>query len=188
MEIRFYRTRDAYGCCSNFSAHPVTIDGVTYPTSEHYFQAMKFATTDPAWAEAIRNAPTPKDVARMGRDRSRVMRPDWERIKDDVMRLAVLHKFASHADIQETLLSTGDEQLIEATTDDYYWGEGTDRTGRNMLGLILMEVRGALRAEAALQRRIDAASSGMEEDMIANVPSPAATYERNVRTRIASNA
>lgn len=40
--IHFYSENADYGCFSNFSLHPVVIDGVTYPTTEHYFQAQKF--------------------------------------------------------------------------------------------------------------------------------------------------
>jgi N-glycosidase YbiA len=52
----------------------------------------------------------------------------------------------THEDIQKILLDTGDEELIEATTNDYYWGCGTNGTGKNMLGRILMEVRAEVRA------------------------------------------
>lgn len=144
MPIYFYSTRDAYGCFSNFSAHGIELKGLWWPTSEHYFQAQKFAGTD--HEEAVRRAKTPKQAAEMGRDRSRPLRPDWEQVKDDIMREAVRQKFLKHQDIQQILLGTGDEELIEATTNDYYWGCGTNRTGKNMLGKILMEVRAEIRA------------------------------------------
>jgi ribA/ribD-fused uncharacterized protein len=57
----------------------------------------------------------------------------------------VLKKFETHADIRETLLGTGDQELVEKTTGDYYWGCGTNGTGKNMLGKILMETREILR-------------------------------------------
>lgn len=139
MAIYFYSTRDAYGCFSNFSAHGIELKGIWWPTSEHYFQAQKFAGTP--HEEQVQRAKTPKQAAEMGRDRSRPLRADWEQVKDDVMREAVLAKFVRHHDIQQILLSTGDEELIEATTNDYYWGCGTNKTGKNMLGKILMEVR-----------------------------------------------
>jgi ribA/ribD-fused uncharacterized protein len=69
-------------------------------------------------------------------------------VKDEVMRRAVLQKFETHADIRALLLSTGDEQLVEKTADDYYWGVGTNGNGRNRLGQILMEVREVLRNRA----------------------------------------
>ena len=61
------------------------------------------------------------------------------------MRRCVLKKFETHTDIRKLLLATGDEEIIEATSEDYYWGCGTDGTGENMLGKILMDVREDLR-------------------------------------------
>ena len=45
MVIHFYSPRDEYGCFSNFFAAPIRLGGKTWPTSEHYFQAQKFAGT-----------------------------------------------------------------------------------------------------------------------------------------------
>lgn len=143
MTIYFYGTRAQYGCFSNFSRHGFELDGVWWLTSEHYFQAQKFAGTP--HADQIREVKTPKDAARMGRDRSRPLRSDWEQVKDDIMRKAVLRKFETHADIREVLLSTEDEPIVENAPGDYYWGCGADGSGKNMLGQILMEVREILR-------------------------------------------
>jgi ribA/ribD-fused uncharacterized protein len=146
MPIYFYREREKpYGCFSNFSPHSFELDGKHWPTSEHYFQAQKFAGTP--HEDTVRLAPRPMDAANLGRDRSLPMRLDWDQVKDDVMRRAVRAKFDAHADIREILLATGDEELIEETTQDTYWGCGTNRTGKNMLGKILMETREALRHE-----------------------------------------
>ncbi|MBD2129608.1 NADAR family protein [Microcoleus sp. ZQ-A2] len=143
MMIYFYGTRDRYGCFSNFSLHGFELDGVYWPTSEHYFQAQKFAGT-PHFDE-IRQVKTPKDAAKMGRERKRPLRPEWEQVKDDIMRKAVLRKFETHADIREILLATNDEPIVENSPVDYYWGCGKDGSGKNKLGLILMEVREILR-------------------------------------------
>jgi N-glycosidase YbiA len=143
--IRFYSARERpYGCFSNFSAHGFKLDGAWWPTSEHYFQAQKFAGTPSA--EAIRQAPSPKLAAEMGRDRSRPLRPDWEEVTDDVMREAVWHKFQAHPELQAILLGTGDAPIVEAAHQDAYWGCGPDGSGRNQLGKTLMEVRARLRA------------------------------------------
>ena len=139
MTIYFYSTRDKYGCFSNFSPYGFELDSVYWSTSEHYFQAQKFAGTP--HADQIRQVKTPKDAARMGRERSRPLRPDWEQVKDDIMRKAVLRKFETHADIREILLSTGNELIVENAPGDYYWGCGADGSGKNRLGQILMEVR-----------------------------------------------
>jgi ribA/ribD-fused uncharacterized protein len=146
MTIYFYSTRDEYGCFSNFSNHGIKLKGKWWPTSEHYFQAQKFAGTP--HEEEVRRAQTPKQAAEIGRDRMRPLRHDWEKVKDQVMREAVLEKFLSHADIQATLLGTGDQDLVENAPSDWYWGCGSDGTGKNMLGTILMEVRSEIRRQA----------------------------------------
>jgi ribA/ribD-fused uncharacterized protein len=143
MTIYFYSTREEYGCFSNFSRHGFELDNLYWYTSEHYFQAQKFPGTP--HLEQIRLARTAKDAARMGRDRKRPLRPDWEKVKDDIMRKAVLRKFETHIDIREILLSTGDEEIIENSPIDYYWGCGADGSGKNMLGIILMDIRKILR-------------------------------------------
>lgn len=137
--INFYSTKDDFGCFSNFAAFPIELKGKVWPTSEHYFQAQKFAGTE--HEESVRLAKSPIIAARMGRDRSRPLRPDWEAVKDDIMREAVRAKFLQHAELREILLATGNAAIVEHTANDSYWGDGGDGSGKNMLGRILMEIR-----------------------------------------------
>lgn len=146
MTIYFYVEREKpYGCFSNFSAHGFILDKLYWATSEHYFQAQKFVGTP--YLEKVRQTKTPKDAAKMGRDRSLPLRHDWEQGKDDVMRSGVLQKFKTHTDIREILLATGDELLVENSPVDYCWGCGKDGSGKNKLGQILVEVREILSNE-----------------------------------------
>src|SRR5262245_46808393 len=149
--IHFYSTADEYGCFSNFAGHPIRLKGKTWPTSEHYFQAQKFAGTD--HEDDIRKAKSPMIAARMGRDRKRRLRRDWESVKVAVMLEAVRAKFSQHDELRAVLLSTGDAVIIEHTTNDDYWGDGGDGSGKNMLGRLLMEVRGELRNDTAAGSR-----------------------------------
>ena len=142
--VEFYRTGDKYGEFSNFAPFPILLRGVEWPTTEHYFQGQKFAGTP--HEEAVRLAESPMLAAKMGRERSRPLRPDWESVKDDIMRDAVRAKFEQHPSLRELLLSTGTAEIIEHTRNDAYWGDGGDGTGRNMLGRILMEVREQLKS------------------------------------------
>jgi ribA/ribD-fused uncharacterized protein len=144
--IRFYRVADRYGCFSNFAPYPVRLDRVRWPTTEHYFQAQKFA--DEEAREVIRKTPSPMEAAEHGRSHARALRADWEAVKVDVMREAVLGKFTQHPDLRRVLLATGDSDLVEHTRRDAFWGDGGDGRGQNILGQILMEVRARLRAEA----------------------------------------
>jgi ribA/ribD-fused uncharacterized protein len=146
MAIEFYSTKETYGEFSNFAAHPVTLDGQRWPTSEHYFQAQKFH--DAAYREKIRTAKSPMIAARLGRSRTVPIRPDWEDVKIDAMRRAVFAKFSAHPELKEMLLATGDEEIVEPADRDNFWGCGPNGSGQNWLGRILMEVRSELRKRA----------------------------------------
>ena len=145
-QILFYRINELYGGFSNFSPHPFELNGRQWPTSEHYFQAQKFPGTE--HEEAVRLAKSPMIAARMGRSRERPLRQDWETVKDDIMREALLAKFTQHPSLRSLLLGTENAELIEHTTNDSYWGDGGDGTGKNRLGQLLMELREQLRTEA----------------------------------------
>ena len=143
QKILFYRVNGPYGEFSNFSPHHFELKGRRWPTSEHYFQAQKFAGTD--YEEAIRLSEKPFDAAAMGRNRELMLRLDWESVKDDVMREALRAKFTQHPRLQALLLGTGDAELVEHTTNDRYWADGGDGGGKNRLGQLLMELRAQLR-------------------------------------------
>jgi ribA/ribD-fused uncharacterized protein len=141
--IKFYHQNKPYGFFSNFSEHPIHLKGKIWPTSEHYFQAQKF--TDTLHEEEVRLASSPMEAARIGRDRNHPLRPDWEEVKEDIMRQALLAKFTQHPDLKVKLLATGSAEIIEHTTNDSYWGDGGDGTGKNRLGKLLMEIREKIR-------------------------------------------
>src|SRR5581483_10799122 len=126
--IHFYKVGEPYGEFSNFAPYPIRLNGKTWPTSEHYFQARKFAGEPDE--EEIRNEPSPMVAARMGRSRKRPLRKDWESVKDQVMYEAVLGKFTQHPDLGVMLLGTGDARIVEHTENDAYWGDGGDGSGR----------------------------------------------------------
>lgn len=144
--IHFYSIADEFGCFSNFAAYPIELDGKRWPTSEHYFQAQKFE--EPHHRESIRLTKSPMIAARMGRDRKKKLRRDWESVKVAVMRKAVRAKFTQYDDLRAILLATADALLVEHTENDDYWGDGGDGSGKNVLGRILMEVREELRRDA----------------------------------------
>jgi len=141
--IEFYSVTDEYGWCSNFAPFPIQVRGERWPTTEHFFQAQKFE--DAESREEIRRAKSPMLAARMGRERTRKLRRDWESVKVAVMREALRAKFQQHEDLARQLLATGEAKLVEHTGNDDYWGDGGDGRGQNMLGRLLMEIRAELR-------------------------------------------
>ncbi len=142
--ILFYGLKGPYGGFSNFAPFPIRLNDRVWPTSEHFFQARKFAGTP--HEEEVRLAKSPMIAARTRRSRKRPLRPDWERVKDDVMMQALRAKFGQHPELKRLLLETGDRPIVEHTANDDYWADGGDGKGRNRLGLLLMALRSELRA------------------------------------------
>ena len=138
-QITFYSVTQAWGEFSNFAPFPIKLGGKLWPTSEHYFQAQKFAGT--RMEEKIRKASSPMKAAELGRTRRVKIQKNWNSKRDNVMLEAVRAKFDQHEELKELLLSTGDAEIIEHTENDAYWGDGRDGSGKNRLGKILMIVR-----------------------------------------------
>lgn len=145
-QINFYGCRNAYGEFSNFYPAPIKIDGVVWPTTEHYFQAQKFLgqADGEEYMEQIRLEPSAAVAKKLGSTRSIKLRPDWERVKEEVMSKALHAKFTQHPELATVLLSTGTAVLAEHTSNDRYWGDGGDGSGKNRLGHLLMALRAQL--------------------------------------------
>ncbi len=143
--IRFYSKTPDFAWLSNFADSPFEIDGVRWPSVEHFYQAQKFDS--PEVQALIRKAETPQQARKAGRNSSIPIREDWEEIKEDVMRTAVAAKFAAHPHLREQLLATGEEELVHHSASDRFWGRTASGEGNNRLGEILMELRNRLRTE-----------------------------------------
>ena len=147
MTIQFFSQSDTHREFSNFAPFPVDLDGKWWPTTEHYYQALKFA--DPKLQAKVRKAPKPIAAKSLADTHRGEIRPDWDAVKDEVMYRAVRRKFELHAPLRELLLATGDEDIVEASPNDYYWGVGRDGTGQNKLGRIIERIRAELRSGSA---------------------------------------
>lgn len=134
---------------SSFSRHGFVLEGVSWPSVEHYFQAMKFE--DAQYREVIRAADHPRKARRLGRSRRKKLRPDWKVVRKVIMTRAIYTKCRANPDVAQRLLATGERRLVENNSYDYFWGCGRDRRGYNYFGRILMSVRDRLREEADRQ-------------------------------------
>lgn len=150
-EIRFYRASEKpYGAFSNLHRREVEFEGDVFPTSEHAYQAGKARKPEVrAW---LMSAPSPALLAMAAHGLYYWdIAPGWSKTKFARMREVLRAKFTQHADLRELLLSTGEARLVESATVDNevnrLWGE-VNGSGRNMLGVMLMELRDDLRQEA----------------------------------------
>ena len=143
--IEFYKEFGELGYLANYSNHGFTKNDVFYKTVEHYYQSEKFS--DPEIKNKIINADTPKEASNIGRDRSNKRIPNFKDIKEQVMFDGVLEKFRQNRDIAYKLIETRNKKIAEATIDEYYWGIGKDKSGKNVIGDILVRVRKRIKEE-----------------------------------------
>jgi len=145
-EIRFFIREEPYGWLSNFERTPFEVDGIMYPTNEHYYQSEK--ANNHIMNLYIREAPNATVAMVLGQQIERNkhlqkhMVEDWENKKLRVMLKGLQHKFKDPI-LRKRLLSTGDAILHEDNPDDFYWAIA-DGTGESWLGKLLMQVRDEL--------------------------------------------
>jgi len=136
-----YRGKWVNNWFSNMVPDEITIDDITYPSVENYYQAMKsedravhkhFATLSPSNAK--------------WEGRKLPLRENWEKLKRIYMFNALLVKFEK-PEWMEKLLNTGNEKIIEWNNwNDKIWGVSiVDNEGENILGILLMNIREGLK-------------------------------------------
>ncbi len=149
--ILFYE-REFY-MFSNFSAFAVDWRGLVWMTAEHAYQSAKFND----WGEVQRkiySARSAHDAKAIARDPAHApfKRADWsEEIKLGIMEDVLRAKLAQHAIVREKLIKAGEREIVENSPVDYFWGRGSDGTGRNHQGKIWMKLGGELRARRIVE-------------------------------------
>lgn len=127
---------------SNFHMCPVTVEGITYPSSEHAYMAQK--TDSRAIKEHIATIEKAAEVKRYGQ--TIPLRPNWDEYRIIAMTKVLYAKFTQNEDLKVLLLETGDKVLKETNWwNDRFWGEDVNGNGKSMLGHCLMLVRSMLR-------------------------------------------
>ena len=151
---------------SNF--HKVTIPwrGKIFPSVEHAYQSSKFDCNSllsmpvSLWQEILKMIELPvSDISKLFTTdcksgnikkianlltKHKLIRDNWDEIRVGIMIELLVTKF-SNPDMRSQLLSTGNKYLIEGNDwGDTFWGACMERgklRGRNILGLILMNIR-----------------------------------------------
>ncbi|HEY1180069.1 MAG TPA: NADAR family protein [Phytomonospora sp.] len=140
-------------CLSQWWPAPFTVDGVVYPTCEHYMMAAKARLFGDAEMEAkILAAGHPRTAKRFGRQVRGFEQDRWEAERFGIVVDANAAKFGQHEDLGAFLAGTARRVLVEASPVDRIWGIGLGRDdphaaepsrwrGLNLLGFALMEAR-----------------------------------------------
>lgn len=133
--------RGEYRFLSNFWPCDIEIDGLTFPSAEHAYQAHK--TLNAALRTEITRIENPGQSKRFGG--SIELRSDWERVKVGVMFRILCQKF-SEPILAQMLLETHPHELVEGNSwGDTFWGvDNQTGDGENWLGGLLMLTRSLL--------------------------------------------
>ncbi len=139
------------GVFSQWYAHDMEIDGVTYSCAEQYMMAMKAQTFgDTASLQKIMSTDDPSYQKALGRKVANFDPAVWNAVAKEHVYKANLHKFSG--DLKQFLLETGDREIVEASPTDCIWGIGLGMNnpdifdknkwrGTNWLGECIMKVR-----------------------------------------------
>jgi ribA/ribD-fused uncharacterized protein len=153
MSVTFTKVKKPHGWLGNMAPFPVHYLGLEWRTTEALFQALRF--DDPAIREEIRAQRSPmaaKMAARRHPERMVVV-PGSPRDLES-MELCLRLKLEQHPHLQEELLRTGDEIIIEDVTRrstagrHLFWGMALrdgEWVGENHLGRLWMRLRAELR-------------------------------------------
>jgi ribA/ribD-fused uncharacterized protein len=145
------------GCFSQWWPAQFTVDGVTYPSAEHYMMTAKaLLFGDAGMAAKIPSAPHPREAKALGRQVRGFSEERWAEHRFDLVVAGNVAKFGQHPELRDYLLTTGDRVLVEASPRDRVWGIGMAASndlamsperwrGLNLLGFALMEARHQLR-------------------------------------------
>ncbi|KAF7308804.1 DUF1768 domain-containing protein [Mycena kentingensis (nom. inval.)] len=124
-----------------FAVHPITYNGLVYPTSQHLFQALKFIGHRADIAEQIRVAATADIAFTTAHANQASVRPDWFSINVAQMEQVQYLKYTQYDLLKDELLSTGNAELYQDSTIDSFWSVGPDLLGANEFGRVLERVR-----------------------------------------------
>jgi len=141
------------GCLSQWWPASFTIDGVTYPTAEHFMMTGKARLFgDEVMASRIIDAPSPGIAQALGRAIRNYDEKLWAASRYGIVVEGNLAKFGQNPALRGFLTTTTGRVLVEASPADRVWGIGLaadDRRavrpsqwrGLNLLGFALMDVR-----------------------------------------------
>ncbi|MGR5555859.1 NADAR family protein [Vibrio fortis] len=145
---------------SNHHASPFILNGTQFSSVEQFYIYCKcLAFKDKVMADAILNTEDPVQIKKLAVHIQKSEYNNWEEIQLKMMAIGVFAKFAQNPNLSALLMNTGSKYLAEASPS-IFWGIGIHIndfrihkkgawTGKNMLGLIIMDIRAILKNESS---------------------------------------
>ncbi len=143
-------------CFSQWFPAAFVVDGLHYPTAEHFMMAAKARLfQDRDNEQAVLQAKKPDAAKALGRKVRGFDEAVWLQHRFEIVCQASLAKFSQNRDMGAFLIGTGNKILVEASPVDAIWGIGlamddpaandpNQWRGLNLLGFALMQTRQVL--------------------------------------------
>lgn len=142
-EIMFYSVDGVSGYMTNlFPAKFVEKENREWKSSEHYYQAHKFAWSHEGLLfELVRSQPTAILCYKTAYQHQEMFDREWTHVKDRHMWEALKYKFGQNLDLTIRLKDSGNKKLIEHALKNAHYGCGKDHKDKNTLGRMLIALR-----------------------------------------------
>ena len=151
--VTVHKVDEEWGIFCNFASTPITIEGITFKSSEQLFQLMKFK--NPEVIVNIMNGITnngkkchqiKKTVKSYEKE---YRREDWGAMVIDAMKFCLMKKYEQSCEFRTKLEKSKGKYIVEDQTtmpqkSPHAWGvkaTGDTFAGPNLLGRLLMELR-----------------------------------------------
>lgn len=160
--VAFSKTKEAFGGFSNMSMeYPLEVNGVVFPSSEHFYQCMKYVDHPEVQREILgeRNPLLMKNKQKKHRG---LIRKDWEELKEIIMEVTIHLKLVTHwVKFGNLLVDSGIKEIVEISKKDSFWGmipqvsNPSVLVGENKLGMILSRFRDLIRTEGTREELVN---------------------------------
>ena len=159
--VVFRKTNEQFGGLSNMApGFLLEVNGIRILTSEALYQACRFPHKPEVQRLLIQEG-SPMTAKMKSKPHRKDTRPDWDKVRVNIMRWCLRVKLAQNwQKFGDLLLATSDRSIVEESPKDDFWGAKAvdDETlvGVNALGRLLMELREELRSpKPELLKRVE---------------------------------
>ncbi len=144
-------------CLSQWWKCKFEYNNISFNSTEQWMMSEKAELFgDVETKQKIILSESPKEIKELGREIKNFNESRWNRNKVNIVLYGNFMKFKQNVELSEYLISTDDKVIVETSPYDKIWGIGLSRddrdvftpskwAGDNLLGFVLMEVRGYLK-------------------------------------------
>ncbi len=189
--VYFHLPQEPHGFLSNWYPSRFTLDGIQFTCAEQYIMYRKCLTFgDTESAQKVLDTTDPEQHQTIGQKAAGYNDKVWNGLRQVILMRSLEAKFTQDEELQDALMRTGEDYLVECAHKDKTWacGEGLhdeerrhiDKwSGKNILGFALMEVRTMLRMQKSAPEALPKGTISVQLGDITTLPCDAIVNAAN---------